>query len=179
MNDSIPRELCSLEYKCVDKVAGAALSLRKGSLVAKINIKSAYRLVSLSTLKTVHYWVSHGRRSSMWIGNYLLASDQHQRFSTALRSGVLKKEGVTGVKHYLDDFITYGPLASGIRAHNLKVIKDVAQKLGVPLATEKEEGPTPVIILLGIQIDTLKGTLSLPQEKLESVQQKVASWLNK
>lgn len=39
--------LCLLEYTCVDKVAGAALSLQKESLLAKIDIKSAYCLVSV------------------------------------------------------------------------------------------------------------------------------------
>ena len=45
MNDAIDPALCSLAYITVEQVAAKALSLSKGTLVAKIDIKSAYRFV--------------------------------------------------------------------------------------------------------------------------------------
>ena len=47
VNDAIDPALCSLAYITVEQVAAKALSLGKGALVAKINIKSAYRLVTV------------------------------------------------------------------------------------------------------------------------------------
>ena len=45
INNAINSRLCSLSYITVDQVANTALSLGKGALIAKIDIKSAYRLV--------------------------------------------------------------------------------------------------------------------------------------
>ena len=48
MNDSIDPKLCSLKYIIVEKVAKEALALGKGSLIAKIDIKAAYRLIPVA-----------------------------------------------------------------------------------------------------------------------------------
>ena len=47
VNDGISPQLCSLEYTSVDKVAEATRQLGRGTLMAKVNIKSAYRLISV------------------------------------------------------------------------------------------------------------------------------------
>ena len=44
------------------------------------------------------------------------------------------------------------------------------------MAAEKEEGPTTRIMILGIQIDTVKGVLTLPDEKLLRIQQELICW---
>ena len=51
--------------------------------------------------------------------------------------------------------------------------------MGVPLAAKKKEGPTPVIVFLGIIIDTEKQQLRLPEDKLTRLQDTVAKWLGK
>ena len=45
INDGIRPELCSLTYTLVDRVARAAKQLGPGALLAKVDTKSAYRLV--------------------------------------------------------------------------------------------------------------------------------------
>ncbi len=45
VNDAIDKSLCSLTYVSVHDVANTAVALGKGSQIAKIDIKSAYRLV--------------------------------------------------------------------------------------------------------------------------------------
>lgn len=45
INDGIRPELCSLTYTSVDRVAREAEQLGPGALLAKVDIKSAYRLV--------------------------------------------------------------------------------------------------------------------------------------
>ena len=48
--DAIDPALCSLEYTSVEQVAEAALKLGSGSLLAKIDIKHAYRLIPVNPL---------------------------------------------------------------------------------------------------------------------------------
>ena len=45
VNDGIDPELCSLRYTTVDDVAMAAARLGQGTLMAKVDIEAAYRLV--------------------------------------------------------------------------------------------------------------------------------------
>ena len=54
INDAIDSTLCSLKYITVDQVAQQAVRLGKGSLLAKIDIKAAYRLVPVSPYQR-HY----------------------------------------------------------------------------------------------------------------------------
>ena len=46
----------------------------------------------------------------------------------------------------------------------------------IPLAPEKEEGPTTKLTLLGIEIDTVKGELRLPEEKLYRLHAALDAW---
>ena len=48
VNDGIRRDLCSLRYTSVEAVAAAAQRLGEGTLLAKLDIKSAYRFVPVS-----------------------------------------------------------------------------------------------------------------------------------
>ena len=45
VNDGISSELCSLRYTRVDEVVRQLLQLGPGALMAKLDIKSAYRIV--------------------------------------------------------------------------------------------------------------------------------------
>jgi hypothetical protein len=45
MNDGIDPALCSLSYTTVDDIAELVLELGKCSLLAKVDIESAYRLI--------------------------------------------------------------------------------------------------------------------------------------
>ena len=45
VNNGIGPEACSLEYVSVDSVAAVVVGLGRGTLLAKVDIRSAYRLV--------------------------------------------------------------------------------------------------------------------------------------
>ena len=45
VNDGISSDFCSMEYTSVDRVTAAAMTLGRGMLPAKIDIKSAYRII--------------------------------------------------------------------------------------------------------------------------------------
>ena len=47
VNDGIDPELCSLQYTSVEKVAMVAQSLGRGTLLAKLDVQAAYRLVPI------------------------------------------------------------------------------------------------------------------------------------
>lgn len=45
VNDGIDKEMCSLSYTSVDFIADEVVALGKGALLAKMDIKQAYRIV--------------------------------------------------------------------------------------------------------------------------------------
>jgi len=76
--------------------------------------------------------------------------------------------------HYLDDFMTIGPLSSPICQNNLDTLVHICNYLGVPLALEKVEGPEPALPFLVIILDSINMEARLPQEKLVK---EVAEWV--
>ena len=58
-------------------------------------------------------------------------------------------------------------------------MEEECEVLGVTLAPEKKKGPTTCLTFLGIEINTVSGRLSLPEEKLWHMRQEVDNWLNR
>ena len=54
----------------------------------------------------------------------------------------IRQAGVSYIFNYLDDFIVLGPPSSPQCLDDLSTLKSVCGSLGVPLAVNKEEGPT-------------------------------------
>ena len=178
VNDGINPDVCSLEYTSVDRVAVAAWSLGRGALLAKLDIKSAYRIIPVCVSDRPLFGIT-------WHGKFYVDA----RLPFGLRSApkvfnavadalewCVRHRGVKLVDHYLDDFIILGPPNCESCALSLHAVREVAAMLGIPLAEEKCEGPSTVLTFLGIQIDTVHMTLSLPAEKLGRIQCELEQW---
>ena len=181
VNDGISSELCSLQYTRVDHVVRQLLQLGPGALMAKLDIKSAYRIVPVHPQDRFllgmrwkdHIYVDRalpfGLRSAPKIFNAL---------ADALE-WIVKDHGVQYLWHYLDDYITCGAPESDECQFNLQLLIDICRHLGIPLAEEKLEGPTTCLVFLGILIDTVRGELRLPQYKLDRLREQIGEWLQK
>ena len=181
INDGIPKRLCSLTYIKVDSAINYIQSLGKGTLLAKIDIKSAFRLLPVHPADRhllamewdhkiyIDTCLPFGLRSAPKLFN-LLAD---------LLSWILQEKKVTPVLHYLDDFLTLGPPQSPVCAHNLSTIKAVCNELCIPLALEKVEGSSNCLTFLGIKLDTHKMKARLPVEKFQQIRNLLSAWMNK
>ena len=92
---------------------------------------------------------------------------------------IVKCEGVSSVIHYLDDFLLAGPPGSLQCARDLNTLLSSFSRLGVPVATQKLEGPTMCLTFLGIEIDTMALQLHLPQAKQVELRALVSTWMGK
>jgi len=181
VNDGIQKELCSLQYVKVDEVVEAILTLGRGTELAKIDIKSAYRIVPVHPEDRpllgmrwqgkiyVDATLPFGLRSAPKIFNALADAAQW----------IIQEMGARYLWHYLDDFITIGAACQGECRFNCEVMRRACEVLGIPLAFEKCEGPTCCLVFLGIIIDTIAMELRLPQEKLLRLHQLIEEWLAK
>ena len=178
VNDSIDSRLCSLEYITVEQVAKKAFSLGKGSLIAKIDIKAAYRIIPVSPHDCP--FLGMKRNHGIYVDGMLpFGVRSAPKIFNAVADAIewcVAKENVDNIYHYLDDFAVVGPPNSEDCAISLQKLKSVCEDLGVPLASDKEEGPSTKIKFLGIVIDTVKQELQLPADKLERLLDELQQW---
>ena len=162
-------------------MAEVALKLGPGSLLAKIDIKSAYRLIPVHPLDRHMFgmqWEGLTYVDGMLLFGLCSAAKIFNAVADALEL-CIAKQGVTHSFHYLDDFLVMGPPQSDACKANLHTLQTVCARLGVPLAPEKQEGPTTTLTFLGIVIDTVRGELRLPTDKLQRLLSAVDMWLSK
>ena len=149
-----------------------------GTLPAKLNVRSAFRLIPVHPddrpllgfqwqgVQYVDSMLPFGLRSAPKI--FTAVADALE--------WVARQRGVLEIDHYLDDFVTLGPHATADCQRNLDIIIQTFTDLGIPLALEKLEGPTTCLTFLGIEINTLDGTLRLPQDKFDRLLQTLQLW---
>ncbi len=107
VNDGIDGALSSLSYISVDDIAAQAAQLGTGTLLAKVDIESAYRLVPVHPQ-------DHRLLAVKWEGQIYIDT----RLPFGLRSAAkifnavadmlqwhLRQAGIPRIEHYLDNFI--------------------------------------------------------------------------
>ncbi len=165
----------------VHDVANTAVALGKGSQIAKIDIKSAYRLVPV--LPQDRIWLGMQWKDQVYVDGMLpFGLRSAPKIFNALADAlewIIVKEGVDHIFHYLDDFAVVGPPNSKACQRYLDILTRTCRELGVPLAPEKQEGPSTTLIFLGIEIDTVRQELRLPRAKLEWLVELIRDWAGK
>ena len=153
-------------------------ALGKGALLAKLDLQSAYRQIS------VHHadqrllgirWCDQVFRDHALPFRLRSAPKLFSAIADAL-AWALSCEGVSNSTHYLDDFLFWSERDSPDCARNLQVASRVCQSLGLPPAPSKTEGPTTKLTFLGIEFDTIKQELRLPQSKLLRLKSTLHQW---
>ena len=179
VNDGIPIQDYSLKYISVDTAMDAAMALGRGAVMAKVDIRAAFRLCPvrpedwpyLGMQWNGQYYfdkvLPFGLRSAPYIFNCL---------ANALTWILHNKYSVDHVYHYLNDFITLGAPSTTQCSQNLHHIRDLFLKL---IADEKLEGPATSIVFLGILLDTVALEARLPTEKLYAIKAELCQWLSR
>jgi len=181
VNDNIPSHLCSLSYITVDEAIHQILKTGQGTLLAKVDIKSAFRLLPVHPAD--RHLLGMKWRENIYIDTCLpFGLRSAPRLFNVLADLLLwsaQQHGVSFLVHYLDDFLTIGPPKSETCGNNLHALKLLCEHLGIPLALEKVEGPSTTICFLGIILDTIRMEIRLPTDKLQRIQDTLSNWLGK
>ena len=173
VNNGISKQLCLLKYITVDAAISHIITFGPGTLLAKIDIKHAFRLLPVHPADRhvlamrwnnniyIDTCLPFGLRSAPKL--FIILAD--------LLSWIVEAKGVAPFLHYLDDFLLLAPASSVACLSNLDIVKDVCLQLGIPLAIEKLEGPSQSLTFLGIVWDT--------QRRLLRICTQLAAWLGK
>ena len=178
VNDGIAKELASLSYITVEEVAAQVLKLGRGTLLAKMDIKQAYRNIPVHPLDRpllgmlwegmfyVDAALPFGLRSAPLI--FTVVADALQ--------WIMQQRGTSHVAHYIDDFLTMGPPCSLECSRNCTIMHEVCADVGFPVEPEKDEGPATCLTFTGIEIDTVAMELRLPDKKLSRLRSELSGW---
>ena len=154
INDGINKEEYTLNYSRIDDAIRLIQQAGgKGSLLAKVDIKSAFRIIPVRQedreLLGIHWknkfyvdrCLPFGLRSAPFLFN---------EFAHALEWILRNNYSISKILHYLDDFLLVGSPESDECSQALKATIEVCAKLGIPIAPDKLEGPANILSFLSI-----------------------------
>lgn len=79
----------------------------------------------------------------------------------------------------MDDYLVLGPLNSVLCRQFLQEFLRVCALLGIPVATEKVEGPLTVLTFLGLELDSITQEIRLTQGRLAEILTELEKWQNR
>ena len=179
VNCGIDKNRYSVRYAKFDDAIALCIKAGKGALLGKMDIKSAFRLVpvrpedwhllgfSFDDRYFFDVVLPFGSRSSPYLF-CLFSNVLHWSFSQSKKDDPLV--------HYMDDYLFVGPPDSPLCQVYMDDFCVLCGFTGVPLAGDKTEGPAPVIVFLGIVIDTINQTISLPAGKKDEIMAILDVW---
>ena len=165
-----------MAYANLDHAVMMLQSLGKGCLLAKLDLKEAYRAVPIhpsnQRLLAIQWegatYIDRALPFGLWSAPNLLSA------LTDTMMWFLHKRGVETALHYLDNFLILGPPGSTACQEALEITLALCGEPGFPIASEKTEGPLSSLVFLGIEMDTERQILCLPDDKKDRVLKEIA-----
>lgn len=168
--------LCLVAYATFEEAIVKIKACCQGALLAKADIKSAFRLlpISPSAFSSLGFYFDNCFffDKCLTIGCSLSCT-----YFFPLSCSRSFECGQDSVVQYLGDFLFVGPADSNIFSRLLQLFEAIAEDFGVPLAAEKTSLPAMSVEFLGIQFDTESREFRPPQGKIEKMSNLIASFL--
>lgn len=181
INSNIERQFCSVSYTSFDKAVHMIQDLGKNCKLFKMDLKNAFRLLPISPSDFELLGISF--KGKFYCDKALpfgaaVSCQTFEKFSTFLEAVVSGKMPSGRLLHYLDDFLG-GDKTYATCARIMSIFSNTMSELCVPLAEEKTEGPTEVIIFLGLELDSNKMEVRIPLAKISEIVVKINNLLQK
>ena len=164
-------------FPTVDDVTNELKHLGRGALLYKVDVSRAFRHVKVDP-------GDYDLLGLAWKGHYVDScipfgtrhgSQICQFLSDAVRF-IMRQKGFKMID-YIDDYIGVG--ITSVAHASYVALLDIMSDLGLTVSQKKLVAPSTQVMCLGVMIDTVKGTIAIPPEKLEQINSVVRQWLNK
>ena len=182
VNDFIDPSLCSLSYASVENAAAFVFKAGWGALLAKLDIRSAYRNIPVHP--SDQHLLGMRWRDRVFVDTCLpfglRSAPQIFNATADALEWIIANEGRTFLEftaHYLDDFLFRGSPGLDSCKRNLELALLLCDQLGFPIMHEKVIGPSTLLDFLGFLIDTMTMEIRLPEEKLQRLKSLLLTWL--
>ena len=155
------------------------IKLGPAALIYKVDISRAFRQIKIDPrdidLLGLKFQNQYFIDKSVPFG-YRNGSQIFQRCTDAIRF-TMQQHGFPHLFNYIDDLI-YTGLPSNIN-HSFQFLLQLLQELGLDISHKKLVSPSTSVVCLGIHMDTVNRTLSIPHEKLAEIVNICQSWVSK
>ena len=168
------------DLACVDKfsyqsVQDAVKLITPGCYMVKVDLSSAFRSVRLhrsdyQNAGLAWAWKDSAQEDILIDTRLPFGAKRSPFIFNALSQavcGIYKKGGHHGITAYLDDFLLISPDFQSALEHRQQLMS-LLRRLGFAINYSKINGPSKIITFLGIELNSLTGTLGLPLDKLRS-----------
>lgn len=174
LNDHCPKDIRTVEYPLFDKSIGMCLSEGKGCFLFKADAKSSFKQLPLAkdqfnwawmccdhpiTKKRYYFCektVCIGRGRSCYV---------YMELSNAL-AHLYKFRTDSKITNFLGDFLGAKLRQEECEA-NLEALLQICRTINLPMSTEETCNANQITAFLGLLIDTVRQTISVPAEKIE------------
>ena len=179
VNSKIPDHLKSVKYSSVRDTMSTLSRLPNGVFMAKCDIADAYRIIPVHPSE-------YPKLGIIWKGKYYFDKYLPQgcgsscrifeAFSTALEAIFKFYHPNSEIQHMIDDFL-FIALTFKKCDNLLKAFTQLCEDIGVPLAPDKTTVPDTTVVFLGILLNSIMQTASLPTEKIVSYVADIEAYL--
>ena len=166
-----------LTFPSIDDLTQELTKIGKGAHIFKVDVSQPFRHLKVDPME-------HDLLGLNWQGTYIdtcvpfgtrHGSQLFQRTNDAVRH--IMRQCNVDVLNYIDDFLGYGTPSIAKKSYDALLV--VMRQLGLTISKKKLIPPTTRAVSLGIVVDTVEGTLSIPPEKLNDVRAMVHQWKSK
>ena len=181
INDFMSTTCQTFHYTQVDDVTDI---MKESSYFCVLDIKSAYRSVAVhpsDRTKQGFIWDVNGSHEYYEDGALSFGLRCAPFIFTQLTEFVIRcmnRRGIQGVFGYLDDFIIVADTLEDC-SRRQAVMLSLLRRLGFHIAWKKVISPSTCVRYLGLNIDSIKMEVSLPQDKLKRLVELVDSFSDK
>ena len=168
----------TLHYPSIDHIVQAIRDLGPDALLYKIDISRAFRHIRIDPgdLDLLGFHHNDYYFDGSLAFGYRHGSVFFQRCSDAIRY-IMKNYGFHTIFNYIDDLIYVG-LPHEIH-QSFTFLQHLLQDLGLEVSPSKLIAPATQVVCLGILVDTVTQTISIPKDKLQQIKDICFSWSSK
>ena len=166
-----------LTLPTIDHITDQLKALGKGCHLYKIDISRAFRHIKVDPLDYDLLGLSW---CHVYVDTCVPFGTKHgfqifQHCSEAMRY-IMRQNGHK-IVGYIDDYVGFG-VPSEARA-SYDFLYQLLGRLGLTISSKKLVPPSTKVTCLGIEIDTVTGSVSIPEEKLQKISEMVHEWTGK
>ena len=167
-----------LKYPSIDHVVKKLKILGTGALLYKVDISRAFHHLRIDPGDIDLLGIYHNNLfldGSLPFG-FRLGSRFFEKCSDAIRY-MMSQAGHNGLMNYIDDLLYVGPPSTIWDSYH--DLLQLLQDLGLEVSQSKLVPPSTQVICLGILVDSVNKTLSIPEDKLKDIIDMVHKWQDK
>ena len=186
MNANTPRNICSVEYPTFDEAVQLCIAAGRNCHISKSDMTSAFRILGV---KKAHWPYLVMMAISPTDNKTYYFMDKCLPFGTSISCSHFQKvsDAIAHLVHwrtnrdlinYLDDFF-FAVLLRAICNQQVQAFLDVCDEIRFPVSMEKTFWGTTLLSFLGLLINMVAQTVSIPTEKIAKARELIESVISR